>query len=307
MVSPAVIDWAAVLTALTTTTLVSGAVVAVAAFLGRSIFQWMTGRDLQAHKEQLAQEREKALERMRDEARRALAEQSAQAERSLEALKTRLGQAAKREDHIHDELRRWANPILGAVKDLAGRLRNILEDGAFVGLAPDTSLDRGWSLSHPYFLHSTVYLFAQYFCWTRLLREELSFHLFESDEEKDAFFETQLEAARCLSSWPLPTGAPGRAQDAQVFLLQQRQMGEALIVDGAAGPACMRYADFEARWEADDTFRKPFEPLCAFLVQVSPETEARWWRLERMEEKLRRVQDACRRILDLPSGEGDAP
>lgn len=247
------------------------------AFLGRTLFGWLVSRDLESRRAELQQEGARAVERLRAE----------------------LTRDAEHTDHLHDEIRRWANPILDAVDGLLGRLRNFLHDEGWVALRPGDAPHPEWSITHDYFLPSTVYLLAQYFCWTQRLREELSFRLFETHEEKDAFFARQIEAARCLSEWPLPDADAPAGDDAQVFLLQQRRMGEALMVDGPAGPGCLRYADFAARWGEDEVFRAHFEPLRAFLEGLGPET-TRWRRLALMEERLEAVRAECRRVLDVP-------
>ena len=249
----------------------------VTAFLGRTLFGWLVDRDLEARRAELEHEGARAVERLRAE----------------------LTRDAERTDHLHDEIRRWANPILDAVDGLLGRLGNLLHNEGWVALRPGGAPHPEWTITHDYFVPSTVYLFAQYFCWTQRLREELSFRLFESHEEKDAFFARQLEAAQCLSEWPLPDVDAPVEDDAQVFLLQQRRMGEALMVDGPAGPGCLRYADFAARWDEGEAFRAHFQPLYAFLEKLSPET-ARWQRLISMEERLAAVRVECRRILDVP-------
>ena len=247
------------------------------AFLGRTLFGWLISRDLETRRAELEQEGVRAVERLRAE----------------------LARDAEHTDHLYDEIRRWANPILDAVDGLLGRLRNLLYDEGWVALRPGGVPHPAWTITHDYLLPSTVYLFAQYFCWTQRLREELSFRLFESHEEKDAFFARQLEAARCLSEWPLPNADAPAGGDAQVFLLQQRRMGEALMADGPAGPRCLRYADFAVRWDQNGAFRTHFEPLSAFLEGLSPET-TRWQRLTLMEERLAAVRAECRRILNVP-------
>lgn len=298
------IDWSAVGTALTATAAVSLAVTGVAAFLGKSLFQWMSARDLEAHKAKLAQEGALAIEAVRAEAAAALARQTAEQGRALERLKADLSREGQSEAQIRAEIRRWSNPILAAVDGLIGRLENVVADGGYVALQPQATPPADWSVTYDYFLPSTVYLFAQYFCWTELLRQELSFQLFETQADKDAFFTAQLDAGRCLSSWPiaqLDPQAPS-ACDAQVFALQQRQMGEALIVQGERGQACMSYAAFTLRWRNDSDFLNHFKPLKDFLQELSPNLPARWRRLEEMTRKLYAVRSACRRVLQLPEG-----
>jgi hypothetical protein len=47
---------------------------------------------------------------------------------------------------------------------------------------------------------STLFLFAEYFAWIRLLQERLSFELFESQETKDRFFAAIWGVTKALAS-----------------------------------------------------------------------------------------------------------
>jgi hypothetical protein len=50
-------------------------------------------------------------------------------------------------------------------------------------------VNRQWSIRYDYFIFPiTIYLFSQYFCWTGLLEEKLSFKLFDNQHDKEAFF-----------------------------------------------------------------------------------------------------------------------
>jgi hypothetical protein len=69
-------------------------------------------------------------------------------------------------------------------------------------------------------------LFAQYFCWTGLLEEKVSFELFDNQDDKKAFFEQIWAVNRNLSEYPLDElkGIKGE-EDTQIFKLQQRKYG----------------------------------------------------------------------------------
>jgi hypothetical protein len=77
-------------------------------------------------------------------------------------------------------------------------------------------------------MNSTLYLFGQYFCWIRMLEEELNFELFESQVEKDEFFFAVREVSKALSDFPPSYSCSGK--DFQVFRLQQRVIGELCVV-----------------------------------------------------------------------------
>jgi hypothetical protein len=85
------------------------------------------------------------------------------------------------------------------------------------------------------------------------------------------------------------------ARDRQVFHLQQRAIGEMLIVDKDAGPVCLRSNDFLAKWE-DATFAAWLGPLRDFLEGLEPGTR-RWMRLELVRGALAALDRECRRVL----------
>ena len=98
------------------------------AFLGRTLFGWLVDCDLEIRRAELEQEGVRAVERLRAE----------------------LSRDAERTDHLHDEIRRWANPILDAVDGLLGRLRNLLYDEGWVALRPDGVPHPEWVITHDY-------------------------------------------------------------------------------------------------------------------------------------------------------------
>lgn len=280
------INWTEVFANLTAAAAVSATVIGVVGYIGKSAIEWAVERNITRHKTALDAQKLQAIEELK-----------AEKQTAVENLKADLGQQAKAQDHLSEEIRRWSNPILGSVEALLGRLGNILDNTGYPALSTEIDKREDWNISHEYFLTSTIYLFSQYFCWTQLLREKFSFELFESHVEKDAFFRVQDQAACQLSTWPLPDGAPEDG-DRQVFSLQQRQMGESLIVKSNDTEGCMRYAEFEQSFQ-DPDFRARFEPLERFLTNLSPEAPARWWRMVEMKKELERVKQECRRVLDL--------
>src|SRR5262245_58028294 len=131
----------------------------------------------------------------------------------------------RRQERIRDEVLRWANPILGAVRGLESRLDNILDDYLYLALDREADearpVDRDWAIGYQYAMESTLFLFAEYFAWIQLLQERLSFELFESQETKDRFFDAIWDVSKSLSNYP-SDNVFGNGWDAQVFALQQR-------------------------------------------------------------------------------------
>lgn len=207
-----------------------------------------------------------------------------------------------RRERVRQEVLRWANPILGAVDDLISRMRNILESAGWRALDPtyQPQSNPNWSITHEYFFISTLYLFAQYFACVRLLQEQLSFELFCDESTKDEFFMAVEAVASRLGRYPPMHPAPGTVGtgvDAQVFRLQQRCIGEAVILRGESNRR-MSYHEFLERWGSDAPFRAPFEPLSGLLLNLDDGVaDARHVRLTAALQALVDLQARCRRLL----------
>lgn len=296
---------------------VVGALVASAfvAWVVRKVIEQFLKRDIEAHKIRLKhvadielKSHEADLKRTTDlevarlgiDGQRALAAQKAIFDQQMLMFQTRVAAGVARDERVRLEIEHWANPILGAVRDLQGRLGNILHGAAYVVMAKDPAgtPDRNWSIDFEYFFPTTVFLFAQYFCWVRLLEERLRFDLFQKGTDKKVFFDKVHAVGQSLSSWPhdglkdLGNATDHADRDRQVFNLQQRAIGEAMIVGDGEEARCMRAAAFVAAWR-DETFRATLAPLTQFLEGVSPETRFRWRRLELMTAALEALDEEC--------------
>jgi len=218
-----------------------------------------------------------------------------------------------REERVRAEAARWADPIIDSVTSLKFRLENILRKGGYSALRKDSKPNPGWDITHDYFLPSTVFLLAQFFCWQRLLEESLGFDLFDEKTQKDHFIAAVRAIGQPLISWPMnsmerPDYLSDKEwdqfvedfdklpePDRQVFHLEQRGIGETLIVEKAGGPTCLRYPAFLAMW-SDAALGVTFTPLRNFLEGVEPDTR-RWMRLELVRRAVGRLEDECRRVL----------
>jgi hypothetical protein len=158
-------------------------------------------------------------------------------------------------------------------------------------------LPEGWSITYEYFFPSTVFLLAQYFCAVRMLQQRLRFDLFRAHEEKDNFFKHLQSVNRTLSSWPLDElGDQNQAGDRQVFTLQQRAIGEAMISGEGDSAHCIGFSEFVPKWQNDDAFKSQFAPLARVVDGLEPDTP-RWRRFELMQKALAQVEQECERIL----------
>lgn len=196
---------------------------------------------LEQAKAELGQKNALSLEHTRAE----LARESVElAERAKAAAMRESAEHAR----VNDEVIRWGTPILEVIEALQHRLDNILDKGGDVALSSGNRLDPSWSMTFDYQMTSSLFLFAQYFAWVQQLRESASLELFGSSKER-----TDLLAAFFDTSWPL-TVWPAReplqecsTRDAQVFTLQQRAIGEAVLIDVDGKRRCMTFYEFEKK------------------------------------------------------------
>jgi hypothetical protein len=153
---------------------------------------------------------------------------------------------------------------------------------------------------------STIYLFGQYFAWVRMLEESLRQETFQAQQAKDDLFDCIDEVGKCLRRFP----AGQRGKDRQVFQLQQRAIGELLILHEADSRRCMSYPEFVEKWRGDDQgFKLHLKPLEYLLRDLHPgdhtangepwEDDPRWARLSCTENKLDKLRCYCEKLLGL--------
>ena len=208
---------------------------------------------------------------------------------------------AEQQERIRQEVIRWANPILGAVQDLRYRLINILEDRGYRVLNKNYQQETipQWSISYEYLMESTLYLFAQYFAWIYLFEEELSFEIFHSHKSKDRFLDAIHGVSQALGSFPLK-GGECSGVDTQIFNLQQRSIGELLIIRPESGSRyCMSYPEFAEKLH-NPNFGRYIQPLVELLDGLEPDTDCRWKRLIATRDALKKLERNCRQLLQLP-------
>jgi hypothetical protein len=210
---------------------------------------------------------------------------------------------AAAEDRVRSQIVLWANPILSAVRSLELRLNNILNDSGYEGLdAVHPPKDMNWSVSYDYFLHSTMYLFAQYFCWVRMLELELSFEVFGSRVVKESFFAGLVKVSKALGDYH-PPSYEGNDPDTQVFRLQQQAIGEILSLEKKQ--RCLGYASFLTKI-ADPHTAVHFLPLKNLFDNIKP-GEKRWNRLTAVLDAISGFRKDCEGLLALERARKVAP
>lgn len=220
-----------------------------------------------------------------------------------------LDERTAQEQRIREEVLRWTNPVLDAVDALESRLKNILNDGLHRALhkgRKDRPVNPDWAVSYEYVLPTTLYLFANYFAWIRLLQEKLSFELFESEQVKKRFFDAMWRVSKTLSDWPRPE-VRGWGRDAQVFALQQRAIGEAVIRRDTDRGRPMTIPEFLSAYgnKNEPTFNAILQPLRELLEELERDSQ-RWARLSLTLTELHAFGEECRALLKLggPSHDG---
>ena len=273
--------------------------VSIAAYLARSIVKQLLEKDLVRFKTDLDHRAERELAKVKSDLEKDVLKEKHKTDMTLEQQKVMLQREVSRDDRIRSEILKWANPILGAVRGLRSRLSNILEDDGYLALQskPQRPIPTGWSIDYEYFMPSTMYLFCQYFCWVRLLQEELSFEPFESRTQKDDFGEALWKVSEALGKWPFEC----EGEDIQVFNLQQRALGEALIVTRGAQRVCMGYHEFQQKYDKEP-LAGVLKPLRGLLDGLSDDGACRWLRLEATQIALVNLENHCTSILQRDPG-----
>jgi hypothetical protein len=272
--------------------LVIGLVITALGWLGKQGISNLLKRESDKYKADLKTKNDQEILRAKNEL-----------DRGMAAYKQQLEAVAKSDDRIRSEILTWANPILESVNGLESRLRNILATDGYEALKPGFSHPQ-WSVTYEYFLTSTLYLFGQYFCWTLMLRQELSFELFRSQKEmKDFFYKVDRVNGKLSDFPPLFEGNKkeydGDGQDAQVYRLQQRVIGELLATRRGNRRACRSCAFFLSKL-ADQNFNRAFDPVRKLVDGLQPK-DRRWKRLLDTHSALVELQNECNRLLQLPS------
>ncbi len=217
-------------------------------------------------------------------------------------LKQQLETESKSDERVRREIVAWANPIQDAALSLERRLDNILNYEGHKALTAGFT-NPEWSITHDYFVQSTLYEFARYFCWVQMLRLELSFEMFRSLKEKSDLFEKIDAVSQALGDYDPPLYM-GTGHDTQVFRLQQQAIGELLAVRRSGKRACLGYAQFLAKL-TDPQYQAALAPLHR-LVDGLQSGEKRFERLKATHGAADKLVAQCEETLKLRSADPKA-
>ncbi|MGH3022620.1 MAG: hypothetical protein ACRDNI_03095 [Gaiellaceae bacterium] len=176
-------------------------------------------------------------------------------------------------------LQRYREPLLAAAYELQARLHNILKN-RFV--EEYVLGDKGGKREAA--LESTLYVFAQFFAWREIIRREVQFLRFARDEETR-------EVAQILRDIGETFLTDDFGHQFMIWRVEQRGLGERMIVSSDRGPTCMGYATFI---EERPTMKEWLEPLERELLSIEDEGLKRLTRLQHLLLQLVAKLDADR-------------
>jgi hypothetical protein len=143
-----------------------------------------------------------------------------------------LRSAEQRRVESEKTVSRYREPLARAAYDLQSRLYNILKQS----LIP-AYFDNGDERERAYVVDNTVFLVAQYFAWTEIIRRDIQFIDLGEDEQTRRLARLQDDIYSLFQ-----TDRFDRLF--RVFAGEQRAIGECMIREGKYGPECVGYAAF---------------------------------------------------------------
>src|SRR5450631_178247 len=150
-------------------------------------------------------------------------------EAQLELQKAEAGRRAEAEQTA----RRFREPLGRAAYELQSRIFNIVQrDFLKEYLGGGDGRTRSYAINH------TLFVIAQYFAWTELIRREIQFIDLGADKETRQLAQLQ---HKIYSGWQTDKY---EHPVLRVFGGEQHAIGERMIVESPRGPQCMGYASF---------------------------------------------------------------
>jgi hypothetical protein len=179
-------------------------------------------------------------------------------------------------------LAKYREPLMAAAYELQGRLYNILElDFLAKNYVPTDSSKQ------TYALENTLYVVAQYFGWSEILRREIQFLSFSDSKRTRVVAACQRHIVEVFQSDDPALGRP--------FLVwrgEQRAIGERMITTERDELQCMGYASFVEHQEP--AFRRWLARLHEDLEQIADERNPRLRELQHALVDLVRELDPTR-------------
>jgi len=165
-------------------------------------------------------------------------------------------------------LARFTTPLMRSSETLERQINNFVRNA-----------DKGWYGTSDYYRLSTLYSFAEYLAWVRLIERRLGFIAIEHSDGGRRLDEAINGLFRAMSSfhyfrWTQDEAVEDSAVPRRLFTA----MGEVSIVRLDGDDGVLEFSDFCVRYVNDRQFQRWFRELDEFLAAVY-EDPFRWDRL----------------------------
>jgi hypothetical protein len=255
-----------------------GAVIAAAASLVVALWSARISREVQGREREAAED----LERFKT-----------RATKEVEFLKAELQERADQAKWEHEEeavLSRYRKPLTAAAFDLQSRLYNIIEKDFL-----ETYADQGNERADEA-IKSTLYRFAQYFCWREILRQDVHFLRFSDDAETRAVGDLLIEVEKEFNT-------DDYNSEFMLWRDEQRAIGELMIVKEGSTKACLEYWHFFDLYDTKPSIARWFVRLDRHLRSGAARND---FRLSVVQSALRKLvmQIGSARTAVPPLGHG---
>ncbi|TDO46896.1 hypothetical protein EV643_110279, partial [Kribbella sp. VKM Ac-2527] len=168
-------------------------------------------------------------------------------------------------------LARYTTPLLRSSETLERQINNFVRN-----------VDKDWYRTSEYYRLSTLYCFAEYLGWVRLIERRFGFISIEhsrAGRRLDARLNGLFGAMASFRYFRWATAAAGDAVDRSGIPRRLlAAMGEVMIVRQEVGETPMEFSDFCVRHANDRQFQRWFRELDAFLESADRDP-LRWDRL----------------------------
>lgn len=187
----------------------------VVGYFGKSLITHWFGKELEKYKSDISHANNKALETLKVDLQKSLKENDRSVE--LELL-----------------MNKYRGPLIHAAYDLQSRIYNLIEHRIIEIYFVDESGD---GIERDYFINNTVFVIAQYFAWTEIIRKEVQFVEFCDNVSSK---ELSVLQDSIYSIWQ-----SDRYSDTfGIWAGEQRGIGELLIEKQGDNLTCIGYAQF---------------------------------------------------------------
>jgi hypothetical protein len=165
-------------------------------------------------------------------------------------------------------LTRFTTPLMRSSETLERQINNFV-----------LNVDEDWYRTTDYYRLSTLYSFAEYLAWVRLIERRLGFIAIEHSHGGQRLDKAINGLFRAMSSFHYFRGIPDRAvADSAVPRRLFTAMGEVSIVRRDGDDTVLEFSEFCVRYVNDQQFRRWFRELDEFLAAAGDEP-FRWDRL----------------------------